>query len=230
MAVAVRARTGGRPRSSTASPRVRNSGRKSWPHWLTQWASSTTNRSTAPPLSRVRKSGSAMRSGVVKTNATRPEAMACSASWHWAAGTALFTWATRTPRRPRWSAWSFMSAMSGLTTTVVPSISRAGNWKQRLLPDPVGMTTSVSRPSRTDCTASACPGRNRRNPKCCRSFCRSFSAAETERVDTRAPGKSLSRMEPIFSLGPGTPGRSILGKACAGARVACGLAAPPSGT
>jgi len=55
--------------------------------------------------------------------------------------------ATETPRSRRASAWSFIRAIRGLTTIVVPFRARAGNWKQRLLPDPVGMTTSVSRPS-----------------------------------------------------------------------------------
>ena len=42
-----------------------------------------------------------------------------------------------------------MSEMSGLTTTHVPRISEAGNWKHRLLPPPVGMMDSESRPSST---------------------------------------------------------------------------------
>ena len=42
-AVAVRASTGGRPSASIAAPSRRYSGRKSWPHSLTQCASSTTN-------------------------------------------------------------------------------------------------------------------------------------------------------------------------------------------
>jgi hypothetical protein len=32
------------------------------------------------------------------------------------------------PRRSRASTWSFIRAMSGLTTTVMPSMTMAGNW------------------------------------------------------------------------------------------------------
>jgi len=57
-----------------------------------------------------------------------------------------------------------------LTTIVVPSSSRAGSWKQRLLPEPVGMITIVSRPSIAARTARSWPGRNLRTPKCSRTF------------------------------------------------------------
>ena len=77
------------------------------------------------------------------------------------------------------SAWSFISAISGLTTTVVPSSSSAGSWKQRLLPEPVGMTTSVSRPSSADRTAFSWPGRKWRKPKCWRNRCVSSSRRGT---------------------------------------------------
>src|SRR5262249_16630657 len=69
------------------------------------------------------------------------------------------------PLSRRWSTWSFMREMSGLTTTVIPSKASAVSWKQRLFPEPVGMTTSVSRPPRAESTASAWPGRNLRKPK-----------------------------------------------------------------
>ena len=77
----------------------------------------------------------------------------------------LFMPTAQTPLSKRISTWSFISEMSGLTTTVMPSRASAVSWKQRLLPEPVGMTTRVSRPSRAEWTASACPGRNRRKPK-----------------------------------------------------------------
>ena len=74
------------------------------------------------------------------------------------------------PFRSRASVWSFIRAIRGLTTIVEPLSSRAGSWKQRLLPEPVGISTSVSRPARAERTAASCPGRNRRNPECSRSL------------------------------------------------------------
>jgi hypothetical protein len=55
--------------------------------------------------------------------------------------------------------------MSGETTTVTPSRMSAGNWKQSDLPPPVGITTTVSRPSRMDSTTSPCPSRKQSKPK-----------------------------------------------------------------
>ena len=68
------------------------------------------------------------------------------------------------------SVWSFISAISGLITTVEPSITRAGSWKQRLLPEPVGIKATVSRPESAERTTFSCPGRNLRKPKCSRSL------------------------------------------------------------
>jgi hypothetical protein len=59
----------------------------------------------------------------------------------------------------------FIRAMSGETTRVSPSRKSAPSWKTSDLPAPVGMTTSVCRPSRSDCSASACPGRKEGKPK-----------------------------------------------------------------
>ena len=50
------------------------------------------------------------------------------------------------------SVWSFIRAISGLITIVEPSITSAGSWKQRLLPDPVGISATVSRPDSAERT------------------------------------------------------------------------------
>src|SRR3989304_5337353 len=44
VAVAVSARTGTSPKRDFSPERFRYEGRKSWPHWLMQWASSTAMR------------------------------------------------------------------------------------------------------------------------------------------------------------------------------------------
>ena len=68
MAVAVRAAMGGRsapsPRMAvTASEILRYSGLKLWPHWDTQWASSTTTRLTSTSCMAWRKPVFQSRSG-----------------------------------------------------------------------------------------------------------------------------------------------------------------------
>ena len=57
-AVAVRAMTGTPANRSRIKPNWAYSGRKSWPHWLMQWASSMANRLMEMVLSR--KGASAM--------------------------------------------------------------------------------------------------------------------------------------------------------------------------
>ena len=52
--------------------------------------------------------------------------------------------------------WSFIRAMRGEITMQIPSVIRAGTWKQTLLPPPVGSMASVSRPSRTEFMISSC--------------------------------------------------------------------------
>ena len=46
------------------------------------------------------------------------------------------------------STWFFISAIKGEMTIAVPGMTRAGSWKQRDFPPPVGMSTNVSFPSR----------------------------------------------------------------------------------
>ena len=81
-----------------------------------------------------------------------------------------------------------MSAISGDTTTVVPSSSSAGSWKQSDLPAPVGITATRSRPSSTASAASRCPGRKARRPKrSCRARSRALDRDSAVRMglDTR---------------------------------------------
>src|SRR6185295_15100835 len=92
----------------------------------------------------------------------------------------LFRYDAATPSTRRPSTWSFISEISGETTRARPWRSRfaappsaavpasstiAGAWKQRLLPPPVGSTTTLSRPSRMACIASRCSGRNSAKPQ-----------------------------------------------------------------
>jgi hypothetical protein len=105
---------------------------------------------------------------VVETNSFRPAAIVSRSA---RAESVLWTVVTSIPRSLKTSVWSFISAMRGLTTMVVPSSASAGSWKQRLLPDPVGMMTIVSRPSIAAWTACAWPGRNRRKPNRSRRLC-----------------------------------------------------------
>ena len=62
-AFAVSAAIGGSPRSRRTSPMRRYEGRKSWPHWETQCASSTARRETFRRAARSRKAGLSNRSG-----------------------------------------------------------------------------------------------------------------------------------------------------------------------
>ncbi len=64
VAVAVSAATTGRSGSAAMkSPMDRYDGRKSWPHWDTQWASSTATKGMAASAANSTKRGSARRSG-----------------------------------------------------------------------------------------------------------------------------------------------------------------------
>ena len=58
------------------------------------------------------------------------------------------------------STWSFMSAISGETTKHNLPMTRAGTWKHRLLPPPVGISAKVSLPARISRITLSCIGRN----------------------------------------------------------------------
>lgn len=70
------------------------------------------------------------------------------------------------PRATRLSTWSFMREMRGETTRVMPSMARAGSWKQSDLPEPVGMTTTASPPAMIASMGSRWPGLKEEKPKC----------------------------------------------------------------
>ena len=117
----------------------------------------------------------------------RPRTRSCGARPECSAAAAI-------PRARSPSTWSFMSAISGDTTTVVPSSSSAGSWKQSDLPAPVGITATRSRPSSTASAASRCPGRKARRPKrSCRARSRALDRDSAVRMglDTREiyPGR-----------------------------------------
>ena len=61
-------------------------------------------------------------------------------------------------------------------TTVSPSMTRAGIWKQSDLPDPVGITVSACRPPRSASITASWPGRNPSKPKTSRSALRAASS------------------------------------------------------
>lgn len=67
-------------------------------------------------------------------------------------------------RRRRPETWSDISALSGETTRQRPGVRTAGIWKARLLPDPVGLTSSRERPRSAASTTSICAGRKASNP------------------------------------------------------------------
>src|SRR3989441_2583 len=129
-----------------------------------QCASSTTSRAIRARPRAARNGALASRSGATYTRRSRPAARSVSTAARSGPPRPECTAAAARPRDLRPSTWSFMSAMSGDTTTVVPSSRSAGSWKQSDFPDPVGMTATRSRPSKTAAAASCCPGRNRSKP------------------------------------------------------------------
>ena len=80
-----------------------------------------------------------------------------------------------TPASPSADTWSCISAIRGDTTTVSPSMTRAGIWKQSDLPEPVGITVSAWRPPSSASITASWPGRNPSKPKTSRSAPRAAS-------------------------------------------------------
>ncbi|MCY1178667.1 hypothetical protein D3C81_1850310 [compost metagenome] len=60
-----------------------------------------------------------------------------------------FRAAAATPSSSRVATWSSIKAINGETTTARPSRNKAGTWKHRDLPPPVGISTSASPPLAT---------------------------------------------------------------------------------
>ena len=128
VAVAVIASVGMPGSASRTVTRRRYSGRKSWPHSLMQWASSTASARTFQRASRARKSGSTRRSGATNRSRVRPFSRSASRRLASASSSDELSAVAATPAACSWSTWSFISAMSGETTTVRPSRTSAGSW------------------------------------------------------------------------------------------------------
>src|SRR6185436_11495068 len=169
VAVAVNAWNETPGKSSRRRPSCRYSGRKSWPHWLMQCASSIAmNRSCA--CWSIRRSvwlpSPAIRSGDTYRSRQRPSRTLASTSSRSCGRSVLFRYDAATPSTRRPSTWSFISEMSGDTTRASPRGSTmAGAWKHSDLPPPVGSTTMLSRDSRMACIASRWSGRNAEKPQ-----------------------------------------------------------------
>ena len=110
------------------------------------------------------KASCTKRSGAHSTNRTSPRLMRSMASRVSAGDCVLVTIATGSPAASSLACWSLMSAMSGLTTTVRPPLQKAGAWKHRLLPDPVGITTRLSAPASAARMGRSCAGRSAVTP------------------------------------------------------------------
>ena len=150
----------GKSRAQGASWRY--SGRKSWPHWLMQCASSMAMNDTSAAAEQRGSSRAPLPPGAP---ARRRAARSCLSN----------------PFHDRGTASAGMRAVvAGGGDAVVDQrvhlvlhqrdqrrhhdpearSTSAGAWKQSDLPPPVGMTTSESRSSRIACMASRCRGRN----------------------------------------------------------------------
>jgi hypothetical protein len=129
-AVAVSASTGGRPVAAMTSARRRYSGRKSWPHSLTRWASSTATNVTGRGLPTTAASVSALAScsGPSITKSAAPSCNAASAASRSAWCCVELSITARTESRAIDRSWSRCSAMSGDTTTVRPPSARPATW------------------------------------------------------------------------------------------------------
>ena len=121
-AVAVSAMRGTSGKRSCSSDRPRYSSRKSWPHWLTQCASSIANRLSRPrscsESSIARKRGVRMRSGAAYSSTRRPaQQLALDAPRLVGRRASSSGTPACTPSSSSAPTWSCISAISGLTTT-----------------------------------------------------------------------------------------------------------------
>ena len=106
----------------------RYSGRKSWPQWLMQWASSMAIVWISSRPKKMRKSGTASRSGDTNSRRYLPCCKSCMTASRSETDWELSSWMAGTPASLSPSTWSFMSEISGEITTVVPPRSTAGAW------------------------------------------------------------------------------------------------------
>ena len=148
------------------------SGLKSLPHVAMTCASSTTNRAIC--LLSYGESGvfrsvvlACSLSGVIY-NKHSSSRRALSSWWMVHSSVAFLRSCTSMPLDRNALTWSSMRAFKGPTTTVTPCVvperHRAGSWKQRLFPPPVGTRTRTSRPESAYAMANYCFGRNDSSP------------------------------------------------------------------
>ena len=137
---------------------------------LTQCTSSTTTSPIATEPRSSRKPAWRRRSGAAYTIRFSPAATAATRAAVSSGASDEFTKVAvgATPGGSL-STWSFMRAMSGESTSVGSGRSIAASWYVSDLPEPVGISASVSRPSTAARTTSSCPGRNESKPKRSRS-------------------------------------------------------------
>src|SRR5579885_3039783 len=93
-------------------------------------------------------------------------------------------------RRCRPVTCSLISALSGDRTNAVPGFSNAGSWKHKLLPEPVGRTTSTDSPRSAAATTSSFPSRKRSTPKRRRPTGTPKSSSGKNTTVVEQPGKS----------------------------------------
>ena len=110
----------GRPSTSAARRRPRYDGRKSWPHWDTQWASSTANSENFTPSSVSCTVGEQTDSGVMKTSLIFPSRTASRSAARSLAVRVESMRATGMPSFCSLVTWSSIRASSGETTSVGP--------------------------------------------------------------------------------------------------------------
>ena len=157
-AVAVSAIMGTSGNSSCRLPNWLYSGLKSWPHCEIQCASSIAKRETFSMVF-IHPNSVMSRSGEMYSSFISPRrhlSVICRLA---ISSFALFSASAAIPLATSVSTWSFISEMSGETTMAVPSIIKAGIWKQMDFPPPVGMSTSASLCCSTWLMISSCKGR-----------------------------------------------------------------------
>ena len=117
----------GRARSMRA--RSRYSGRKSWPHWLTQWASSMANSAISMSGQHLAEAG---RRHAARARHRAGRARHCAIGGERAADSSgvseELSAAALTPAWRSASTWSRIRAISGETTMPTPGRQMAGIW------------------------------------------------------------------------------------------------------
>ena len=146
VAVAVSASTGASGFTFLISDIARYDGRKSYPHWLMQWASSTVMKLTFMCFSLMRNCSVDSLSGDTYNKVTPPSTALSRIFSISALCMLLYMAYAFTPLWRRCSTWSFIRAMSGVTTMHTPSMAMAGTWNVIDLPPPVGISPRVSFP------------------------------------------------------------------------------------